>query len=280
MAMDTIKRDTIFTNVALTDEGDVWWEGMTKTPPAHLIDWKGRDWTPHTKDAEGKPVLTSHPNSRFTAPAKNCPIIDSDWENPAGVKISAIVFGGRRATTMPLIFQAFNWIHGVYLGATVGSEMTAAAHGTLGQVRRDPMAMLPFCGYNMGDYFAHWLEMRRNVKHLPRVFHVNWFRKGSDGKFLWPGFGDNMRVLKWIIQRCQLGAHAMETSIGWVPEYEDLDLRGLKKEMSPEQFAELQKIDTAEWHHELVMQDELFIKLYSQLPKELVFQRELLVSRL
>jgi len=280
MAMDSIKRDTIFTNVALTDEGDVWWEGMTKTPPAHLIDWKGKDWTPDKRDADGKPVLTSHPNSRFTAPAKNCPIIDPDWENPAGVRISAMVFGGRRATTMPLIFQAFNWVHGVYLGATVGSEMTAAAAGTLGQVRRDPMAMLPFCGYNMGDYFAHWLEMRRNVKHLPRVFHVNWFRKDNDGRFLWPGFGDNMRVLKWIVQRCQVGAHAIETSIGWVPEYQDLDMRGMEKDMTPEKFAELQKIDTSEWHRELVMQDELFIKLYSQLPKELVFQRELLVSRL
>ena len=280
MAMDSIKRDVIFTNVALTDDGDVWWEGMTKTPPAHLIDWKGKDWTPDKKDAEGKTVVTSHPNSRFTAPAKNCPIIDPDWENPAGVKISAMIFGGRRATTMPLIFQAFNWVHGVYLGATVGSEMTAAAAGTLGQVRRDPMAMLPFCGYNMGDYFAHWLEMRRLVKHLPRVFHVNWFRKNADGKFLWPGYSDNMRVLKWIVQRCQLGAHAIETSIGWVPEYQDLDMRGLEKEMTAEKFAEAQKIDTSEWHRELVMQDELFIKLYSQLPKELVFQRELLIARL
>jgi phosphoenolpyruvate carboxykinase (GTP) len=280
MAMDSIKRDTIFTNVALTDDGDVWWEGMTKTPPAHLIDWKGKDWTPDKKDADGKPVVTSHANSRFTAPAKNCPIIDPDWENPEGVRISAMIFGGRRATTMPLIFQAFNWVHGVYLGATVGSEMTAAAAGTLGQVRRDPMAMLPFCGYNMGDYFAHWLEMRRLVKHLPRIFHVNWFRKSADGKFLWPGYGDNMRVLKWMVQRCQPGAHAIETSIGWVPEYQDLDLRGLESEITPEKFAEAQRIDTSEWHRELVMQDELFIKLYSQLPKELIFQRELLISRL
>ncbi len=280
MAMDSIKRDTIFTNVALTDDGDIWWEGMTKTPPAHLIDWKGKHWTPDTKDAEGKTVVTSHPNSRFTAPAKNCPIIDPDWENPAGVKISAMIFGGRRATTMPLIFQSFNWVHGVYLGATVGSEMTTAATGTIGQVRRDPMAMLPFCGYNMGDYFAHWLEMRRLVKHLPRVFHVNWFRKSAEGKFLWPGFGDNMRVLKWIVQRCQMGAHAIETSVGWVPEYQDLDMRGLEKEMTVEKFSEAQKIDEAEWHRELLMQDELFIKLYSQLPKELVFQRELLIARL
>ena len=280
MAMDSIRHDTIFTNVGLTDDGDVWWEGMTKQPPAHLIDWKGNDWKPGQLDAEGKPVLSSHPNSRFTAPAKNCPIIDPEWENPEGVKISAIVFGGRRATTMPLIFQSFNWVHGVYLGATVGSEMTAAAAGTVGQVRRDPLAMLPCCGYNMGDYFAHWLEMRRFVKHLPRVFHVNWFRKSPEGKFLWPGFGDNMRVLKWIVQRCQQGAHALETSIGWVPEYKDLDMVGLEGVSSPEAFEELQKIDPAEWHRELVLQDELFMKLYSHLPKELIFQRELLISRL
>ncbi len=277
MAMDSIRCDTIFTNVGLTDDGDVWWEGMTKEPPAHLVDWKGQDWTPGQKDADGKPIPSSHPNSRFTAPARNCPIIDPDWENPEGVRISAIIFGGRRATTMPLIFQAFNWIHGVYLGATVGSEMTAAAAGTIGQVRRDPMAMLPFCGYNMGDYFAHWLEMRAKVKHLPRIFHVNWFRKSKDGKFLWPGFGDNMRVLKWIVERCRLGAHALETSIGWVPEYKDLDMTGL--DMSEEKFSEAQSIDNTEWHRELIMQDELFIKLYSSLPKELVFQRELLISR-
>ena len=180
---------------------------------------------------------------------------------------------------MPLIFQAFNWVHGVYLGATVGSEMTAAAAGTIGQVRRDPMAMLPFCGYDMGDYFAHWLEMRRLVKHVPRVFHVNWFRKSAEGKFLWPGNGDNMRVLKWIVQRCQHGAHALETSIGWVPEYQDLDMTGLEG-MTPEKFEAAQKIDPSEWHRELVLQDELFMKLYSHLPKELVFQRELLISRL
>ncbi len=278
MAMDSIKCDTIFTNVALTDDGDVWWEGMTKETPKHLIDWKGNEWTPETKDKEGKPVLSSHPNSRFTAPARNCPIIDPDWENPAGVKISAMIFGGRRATTMPLIFQAFNWVHGTYLGATVGSEMTAAAAGTLGQVRRDPMAMLPFCGYNMGDYFGHWLEMRRNVRYLPRVFHVNWFRKSAEGKWLWPGYGDNTRVLKWIVGRCNGSAAGRETAIGWVPEYEDIDMRGL--EFSKEQFEEVMKIDREEWHRELVMQDELFIKLYSNLPKELIFQRELLISRL
>ena len=280
MAMDSIKKDTIFTNVALTDDGDVWWEGMTKESPAHLIDWKGKDWAPDKKDADGKPILSSHPNSRFTAPAGNCPIIDPDWENPEGVRISAMIFGGRRATTMPLIFQAFNWVHGVYLGATVGSEMTAAAAGTIGQVRRDPMAMLPFCGYNMGDYFAHWLEIRRLVKYVPRIFHVNWFRKSPEGKFLWPGFGDNMRVLKWIVQRCQLGAHALETSVGWIPEYKDLDMKGLEEKITPEAFEQLQAIDPSEWHRELLLQDELFMKLYSHLPKELIFQRELLISRL
>jgi len=280
MAMESARKDTIFTNVALTDDNDVWWEGMTKEPPAHLIDWKGQDWTPGQKDANGKPIPSSHPNSRFTAPATNCPIMDEDWENPKGVRVSAMIFGGRRATTMPLIFQAFNWIHGVYLGATVGSEMTAAAAGTLGQVRRDPMAMLPFCGYNMGEYFAHWLEMRGKVKHLPRIFHVNWFRKNAEEKFLWPGFGDNMRVLKWIVQRCSFGAHALETSIGWVPQYEDLDMTGIENEITEEKFAEMQAINPEEWKRELLMQDELFFKLYSNLPKEIIFQRELLISRL
>ena len=214
------------------------------------------------------------------APATNCPIIDPEWENPEGVKVSAMLFGGRRATTMPLIFQAFNWVHGVYLGATVGSEMTAAAAGTIGQVRRDPMAMLPFCGYDMGDYFSHWLEMRSKIKHVPRIFHVNWFRKDENGKFMWPGYGDNMRVLKWVVQRCQFGAHALETPIGWVPEYDDLDMGGLEDKVTRELFAKIQHIDQTEWHRELVLQDELFFKLYTRLPKEIVFQRELLISRL
>jgi phosphoenolpyruvate carboxykinase (GTP) len=280
MAMDSITRDTIFTNVALTDDGDVWWEGMTKEAPAHLIDWLGRDWTPGQTDAQGKPVLSSHPNSRFTAPAKNCPLIDSDWENPAGVPVSAMIFGGRRSTTMPLIFQAFNWVHGVYLGATMGSETTAAAAGAVGQVRRDPMAMLPFCGYNMGDYFTHWLEMRKHIKYVPRIFHVNWFRKDSAGKFLWPGFGENTRILRWMVERCRLGAHALETAIGWLPDYSDIDMNGLENTVTPDVFAEAQKIDTTEWHRELLLQDELFIKLYSELPKEIIFQRELLMARI
>ena len=280
VAMDSITRDTIFTNVALTDDGDVWWEGMTKEPPAHLIDWLGRDWAPGQIDAAGKPILSSHPNSRFTAPAKNCPLIDSDWENPAGVPVSAIIFGGRRSTTMPLIFQAFNWVHGVYLGATMGSETTAAAAGATGQVRRDPMAMLPFCGYNMGDYFTHWLEMRKLIKYVPRIFHVNWFRKDAAGKFLWPGFGENTRILRWMVERCHPGAHALETAIGWLPDYSDIDMNGLEESVTPEIFAEAQKIDTSEWHRELLLQDELFIKLYSELPKEIIFQRELLIARL
>ena len=280
VAMDSITRDTIFTNVALTDDGDVWWEGMTKEPPAHLIDWLGRDWAPGQTDAAGKPILSSHPNSRFTAPAKNCPLIDSDWENPAGVPVSAIIFGGRRSTTMPLIFQAFNWVHGVYLGATMGSETTAAAAGATGQVRRDPMAMLPFCGYNMGDYFTHWLEMRKLIKYVPRIFHVNWFRKDAAGKFLWPGFGENTRILRWMVERCHPGAHALETAIGWLPDYSDIDMNGLEETVTPEIFAEAQKIDTSEWHRELLLQDELFIKLYSELPKEIIFQRELLIARL
>jgi phosphoenolpyruvate carboxykinase (GTP) len=280
IAMDSIKRDTIFTNVGLTDDGDVWWEGMTKEPPAHLIDWKGRDWSPGQTDKDGKPVLSSHPNSRFTAPARNCPVIDPEWENPAGVPVSAIIFGGRRSTTMPLIVQSFNWSHGVYLGATMGSEMTAAAAGTLGQVRRDPMAMLPFCGYNMGDYLTHWLQMRKLIKYVPRIFHVNWFRKNADGKFLWPGYGENTRILKWMVERCRPGAHALETTIGWLPDYEDIDMQGLEKTVTSEVFAEAQKIDTSEWHRELLLQDELFIKLYSELPKDLIFQRELLMSRL
>jgi phosphoenolpyruvate carboxykinase (GTP) len=280
IAMDSIKCDTIFTNVALTDDGDIWWEGMTKEPPAHLIDWKGQDWTPGQTDKDGKPILTSHPNSRFTAPARNCPVIDPEWENPAGVPVSAIIFGGRRSTTMPLIFQSFNWSHGVYLGATMGSEMTAAAAGTLGQVRRDPMAMLPFCGYNMGDYLTHWLQMRKLIKYVPRIFHVNWFRKSPEGKFLWPGYGENARILKWMVERCRPGAHALETTIGWLPDYEDIDMEGLEKTITPEVFAEAQKIDTSEWHRELLLQDELFIKLYSELPKDLIFQRELLMSRL
>ena len=273
-AMSCCSKDTIFTNVALTPDGDVWWEDIGTPAPAGLIDWNGNPYDP----ASGKKA--AHPNSRFTAPMANNPALATEADDPKGVPIDAIVFGGRRATTMPLVFQAFNWVHGVYIGATVGSEMTAAAVGGAGQVRRDPMAMLPFCGYNMGDYFNHWLDMRRKVKVLPRIFHVNWFRKDEAGKFLWPGFGENMRVLKWIVERCRHGAHALETSVGWVPNYEDIDMRGLEKEITPEVWDKLQLLDRGDWQKELIMQDELFFKLYANLPKELVFQRELLISRL
>ncbi|MFT3991383.1 MAG: phosphoenolpyruvate carboxykinase (GTP) [Luteolibacter sp.] len=273
IAMESIKANVIFTNVALTDDGDIWWEGMTEEKPAHLIDWLGQDWTPDC----GRPA--AHANSRFTAPAEQCPTIDPEWQNPDGVPIDGIVFGGRRATTMPLVYQAYNWSHGVYIGATMGSEMTAAAAGTIGKVRRDPMAMLPFAGYNMGAYFAHWLEMRRYLKHLPRFFHVNWFRKSEEGKFLWPGFGENMRVLEWIVKRCHGEAVGHETQIGWLPAYEDFNIEGLDA-FSEEDFNKVMAFNGKEWKAELVSQGEMFIDLYDHLPKELVFQRELLAARL
>jgi phosphoenolpyruvate carboxykinase (GTP) len=273
IAMESMKENAIFTNVALTDDGDVWWEGMTPERPVHLTDWTGADWTPDC----GRPA--AHPNARFTAPAVQCPTIDPEWQNPEGVPIDGIVFGGRRPTTMPLVYQAFNWSHGVYVGATMGSEMTAAAAGTIGKVRRDPMAMLPFCGYNMGDYFSHWLEMRRYITHLPRFFHVNWFRKDAQGGFLWPGYGDNMRVLEWIVKRCKGEVPGHETQIGWTPAYEDFNVRGLA-DFTKEAYDKAMAFATEEWKAELVSQGELFINLYDHLPKELVFQRELLAARL
>jgi phosphoenolpyruvate carboxykinase (GTP) len=273
IAMESMKENTIFTNVALTDDGDIWWEGMTPEKPAHLIDWTGQDWTPDC----GR--TAAHANARFTAPAVQCPTIDPEWQNPDGVPIDGIIFGGRRPTTMPLVYQAFNWSHGVYIGATMGSEMTAAAAGTIGKVRRDPMAMLPFCGYNMGAYFSHWLEMRRYLTSLPRFFHVNWFRKSAEGNFIWPGFGENMRVLEWIVKRCHGEAAGYETQIGWIPAFEDFNIAGLDGFTEADYDAAM-AFHRSEWKAELVSQGELFIDLYDHLPKELIFQRELLATRL
>jgi phosphoenolpyruvate carboxykinase (GTP) len=272
-AMATISHDTIYTNVALTPDLDVWWEGKTKVPPPQLTDWKGQAWTPQSK------TLAANPNSRFAAPMTNNPALAPEANDPNGVPISAIIFGCRRATTMPLVYQAFNWIHGVFIGATLSSETTAAATGAVGQVRRDPMAMLPFCGYNMGYYFRHWLKMRKKLSVPPRIFHVNWFRRDDNGRFLWPGFGENMRVLKWIVDRCHGRADAREAALGWVPGPRDFDLGGLEH-FDAAKLAKAQEINVEEWRRESLAQDELAFKLHSDAPKELTYQRELLVARL
>ncbi len=270
-ALDSCRANTIFTNVALTDDGDVWWEGMTDTPPKHLIDWQGNDWTPKSD------TPAAHPNSRFTAPAAQCPTIDKDWENPAGVPIDAFVFGGRLATNTPLVYQSFNWQHGVYLASTMGSEKTAAAEGKMGEIRRDPFAMLPFCGYNMGDYWQHWLDMGAKLKHKPLIFRVNWFRKDKNGKFMWPGYGQNMRVLEWIAGRANGQKGAVETTSGWMPAHGDLDWRGL--DMSVRAFEALMDVD-AKTALEDVRAQRDYLKTFTRRPKDFNAELDLLEYRL
>ena len=280
-AMASMSKDSIFTNVALVplDDGtfDIWWEDSDWPVPKRAINWEGKEWTPALAAAD-KTLKAAHPNSRFTAPMQNNPVLDPAASDPKGVPVSAIIFGGRRSKTIPLVYQAFNWVHGVYVGATIGSETTAAATGQQGVVRRDPMAMLPFVGYNIRDYFVHWFRMRRKMSDCPRIFMVNWFRKNEAGKFIWPGFGENMRVLAWIIERCRGRAYAKETLLGWMPRVEDIDIEGLS--ITTEEMRQLESVSPEEYKAEILSQEELFLKLAGDLQKEMIFQRELLISRL
>lgn len=274
MAMESLSKNSIFTNVALTDDGDVWWEGMSKTPPKHLIDWHGQDWTPESSQK------SSHPNSRFTAPASQCPVIDPDWENPKGVPISAILFGGRRSQVIPLVAEAFNWQHGVFYGASVSSETTAAAVGEVGKLRHDPFAMLPFCGYHMGDYFQHWLNIGQatEAQNLPKIYYVNWFRKDDQGEWLWPGFGENIRVLKWVFDRIEGNADAEKTPIGNLPQINSLDRSGLS--ISDAQMKKLLNVDAKAYLEEVKELEEYFSLFKEKLPQGISQELNLLKQRL